>query len=116
LVAEDEAVNFFLLELLLKSMDFTLIHAKDGQEAVDICKANSEIDLILMDIKMPVMDGHEAAKQIKKIRPELVIIAQSAYTLEQYLKQYGENPFDEYISKPIKKDVLKQKIMKFIDK
>ncbi|MFZ4741416.1 MAG: PAS domain-containing hybrid sensor histidine kinase/response regulator [Bacteroidales bacterium] len=116
LVAEDEEINFLFIELLLKRMDCKIIHAKDGQEAVDICKANSEIDVILMDIKMPIMDGHEAAKQIKIFRPDLIIIAQSAYTIEQYLEQYGDNPFDDYISKPIKKDELKQKIMKFIKK
>jgi PAS domain S-box-containing protein len=115
LVAEDEEYNFILIEMILKKEDFSLIHARDGQEAVDICKANPDIDIILMDIKMPIMDGHEAAKQIKIFRPDLIIIAQSAYTLEQYLSQYAENPFDDYISKPIMKEALKKTFLKYIN-
>lgn len=116
LIAEDEEYNFLYIEEMLINKDFRLIHAKDGQEAVDICKTNSEINLILMDIKMPVMDGHEAAKQIKEFRPELIIIAQSAYTLEEFIEKYHDNPFDDYISKPLNEDEFIQKIMKYIDK
>ncbi len=116
LVAEDEAVNFLLIEQLLRSMGYDVIHAKNGQEAVDICNTNSEIDIVLMDIKMPIMNGHTAAKHIKSFKPELIIIAQSAYTLEQYLKQYGENPFDDYLPKPLKKEVLNQKLSKYSTK
>ncbi|HAN78604.1 MAG TPA: hybrid sensor histidine kinase/response regulator, partial [Bacteroidales bacterium] len=56
------------------------IHAKNGKETVDICKANPDITVILMDIKMPIMDGHTAAQLIKEFQPNLPIIAQSAYT------------------------------------
>ena len=116
LVAEDEEFNYLFLEALLIDMDFKLIHAKDGKEAVDLSKANKNINLVLMDIKMPIMDGYTATIQIKEFRPDLPIIAQSAYTLEQYNAKYNKNPFDDYISKPIIKDILKQKLLKYIDK
>lgn len=92
------------------------IHAKNGKETVDICKANPDITVILMDIKMPIMDGHTAAQLIKEFQPNLPIIAQSAYTLQQYHENYSGTPFDDYITKPINEEELKQKLLKYIDK
>ena len=77
-----------------------------------MCKANPKIYLILMDIKMPNMNGHEAAKLIKKFRPDLPIIAQSAYALESEIKKYG-GIFDDYLIKPINEDVFLDKVMKY---
>ena len=115
LVAEDEECNFLLIEELLSDMDLKLIHAKDGKETVEICQTNPKIDLILMDIKMPIMSGHEAAKRIKEFRPDLVIIAQSAYGLEQEMEKYS-GIFDDYVTKPINDDELQQKMNKYIAK
>jgi len=94
-------------------LDLKLIHAKDGKETVEICRTNPKIDLILMDIKMPIMNGHEAAKLIKEFRPVLAIIAQSAYGLEQEIEKYS-GIFDDYLTKPIDEDDLKQKLVKYI--
>ncbi len=116
LIAEDDEYNYLFIEEILLNMDFKLIHAKNGKEAIDICKLNPEINLILMDIKMPIMDGNTAAKLIKEFRPDLPIIAQTAYYYEQCKEIYGEMVFDEYITKPINDDELKQKLMKYIDK
>ena len=115
LVAEDDEYNYLFFEELLNNLDFKLIHAKNGKEAVDICKTNPNINLILMDIRMPIMDGHTSAKQIKDFRPDLIIIAQSAYSMEQYNEKYSDNPFDDYITKPINGDELKRKLMKYIN-
>ena len=110
LIAEDEEVNYLVIEILLKDklkLDCHLIHAKNGQEAVDICKNNKEIDFVLMDIKMPVMNGYEATKQIKKIRPDLAVIAQTAFsTIEDKEKAFSSG-CNDFISKPINKDTLK---------
>jgi CheY-like chemotaxis protein len=114
LVAEDEEYNYLYIKELLVDMDLKLIHAKDGKETVDIFITNSNIDLILMDIKMPIMTGNEAAKQIKKINPNIPIIAQTAYALERERAKY-EGIFDDYLTKPINEDDLKQMIMKYID-
>jgi len=114
LVAEDEEFNFLYIEELLIDMDLKLIHAKDGQETVEIFKANPNIDLILMDIKMPIMTGNEAAIGIKEINPNIPIVAQSAYALEHERAKY-EGIFDDYLTKPINESVLKQMVMKYID-
>ncbi|NOZ45661.1 MAG: response regulator [Chlorobi bacterium] len=114
LVAEDEEYNFFFIREILINTDLTLIHAKDGQETVEICKTNSKIDLILMDIKMPVMDGYEAAMLIKGFKPDLPIIAQSAYDLETENKKYSRI-FDDFLAKPINGEILIEKVYKYID-
>jgi len=111
LVAEDEEYNFLYLELLLSRMNFNIIHAKNGQEAVDICKSNSNIDLILMDIKMPIMDGHTAAKQIRSFMPNLPIVAQTAYAMEDE-KAFFIDDFSYYLTKPIGEKDFKELIIK----
>ncbi len=116
LVAEDEEFNFLLIEELLINLNFKLIHAKEGKETVEIFKSNPNIDLILMDIKMPVMDGHTAALIIKKLRPDMPIIAQSAYALEHEIEKFSGKAFDDYIIKPIDENELKQKVLKYIEK
>jgi len=116
LVAEDEEANYLLLEELLCNLDIKLFHAKNGKEAVEICKSNPNISLILMDIKMPIMDGYEAAKLIKEFCPDLPIIAQSAFVHSNERDKYSEKAFDDYISKPINEDELIQKVMKYINK
>ncbi len=105
LVAEDEEFNFLFIEELLLDLNIKLIHAKNGREAVDICNKKPEIDLILMDIKMPLMNGYDAAKIIKKQRPALPIVAQSAYALNHEIEQY-KDIFDDYMAKPIKEKLL----------
>ncbi len=114
LVAEDEEYNFLFIEELLIDLDLKLIHAKDGRETVEIFKANPKIDLILMDIKMPIMTGHEAAKIIKELNPDLPIVAQSAYALEHERAKF-DGIFDDYLTKPINENDLKQMVMKYID-
>jgi len=114
LVAEDEEYNFLFIEEILIEMDLNIIHAKDGKETVDIFKSNPNIDLILMDIKMPIMDGHEAAKIIKQLNPNLPIIAQSAYALVNERAKY-EGIFDDYLTKPINKEDLIEKVNKYIE-
>jgi CheY-like chemotaxis protein len=114
LVVEDEEYNYLLVEELINDGSIRLIHAKDGREAVEMCQLNKDIDLVLMDIKMPIMDGHTAAKLIKEFRPALPIIAQTAYALDYEIKQYSGGGFDDYITKPINEKELKQKVMKYI--
>ncbi|MDD2564764.1 MAG: response regulator, partial [Salinivirgaceae bacterium] len=80
---------------------------------VKICAANPKIDGILMDIKMPVMDGIEAAKQIQKTRPNIPIIALSAYALEHEVEKYNDLGFHGYITKPIDKRILISMIDRF---
>ena len=101
LIAEDEIVNYMFLEVLLDETGAELIHALDGQLAVDNVKNNPAIDLVLMDIKMPNMNGLDATKQIKAIRPQLPVIAQTAYAMQDDEYKALQAGCNEYISKPI---------------
>jgi PAS domain S-box-containing protein len=114
LIAEDEFSNYLYLHELIKKSRINVLHAKNGLEAVDLCRNNLAIDLVLMDIRLPVMDGSTAAKLIKTIRPELQIIAQTAYPID-YENPDNTNLFDGYLTKPIIKDDFKQKLKEFID-
>lgn len=105
LVAEDEEFNFFFLKELLTMWGFNVMHARNGQETVDMCKSNSNIGLVLMDIRMPVMNGYDAAKEIRALNPSILIVAQTAYALVHERIKYGD-AFDDYITKPIPKEKL----------
>lgn len=116
LIAEDGEVNFLFLKMVLTKLpdyNFIIHRAQNGQEAVEICKANDSIDLVLMDIKMPVMDGYEATSQIKKLRPELPIIAQTAYSTEEDIERALASGCDDFVSKPVDSEILKPKLLKF---
>jgi len=101
LVAEDDITSYLYLEKIFKNKEFQLIHASNGKEAVRHVKNNPEIDFVLMDIAMPIMDGLEATKIIKTIRPELPIIAQTAYAFSQEREKILTVGCDDYLSKPI---------------
>jgi CheY-like chemotaxis protein len=115
LIAEDEEINYLYLEIILKEkmlLNCNIIHAKNGQEAVNICN-NNKIDLIFMDLKMPLIDGYQATKLIKKTHPNLPIIAHSASTTEYAKEAILKSGFDDYISKPINQSDFYQLIEKY---
>ncbi len=114
LIAEDIDDNFLFLKTLLKKTNINVIWAKDGKETIEICEANDKIDLILMDIRMPYIDGYEASARIKSFRPDLPIIAQTAYALNSDYQKIFNSGCDEYITKPILGKVLFQKMNKFL--
>lgn len=105
LIAEDEEVNYLYLVEILNN-NYKLIHAKNGKEAVDIFLSSQKIDLILMDIKMPVMDGLKATKMIRESNPTVPIIAQTAYSSESDRDLSLGAGCNDFISKPIKQDDL----------
>lgn len=111
LVAEDEDTNFFVLDMYLrKYSNMKIIRAYNGIEAVEACQKYSEIVLILMDIKMPLMTGVEATREIKKFRPELPIMAITAYAVSGDEFRLRKEGFDDYLAKPIQKIELYRKI------
>lgn len=114
LVAEDESSNYRLIQAILKRNNFKVIRAENGEEAMNMCAEDASIDLVLMDIRMPLMNGMEATKEIKKIRPNLPIIAQTAYAMDGDKDKAIEQGFDDYVSKPIRKDILIEKIKLFL--
>ncbi len=106
LIVEDEETSSYFLEIILKNRFREIISAKTGKEAIEICRNNPEIDIILMDIKMPEMSGYEATREIRKFNKEVVIIAQTAFALAGDKKKAIEAGCDDYISKPIDKEIL----------
>lgn len=115
LITEDEEINFLYLETLLKKMPvkFEVLHAQNGVQAIETVEKNPDIDLILMDLKMPIMDGYEATRQIKKMRPHIPIVAQTAYSTIEEKERAIEAGCDDFISKPISRELFEQKLIKY---
>lgn len=106
LIAEDNYISYKYLYEILKNEHTTILYAKNGEQAIELVKKINDIDIVLMDIRMPVMDGKTATEIIKKIRPKLPVIANTAYAFsneDNILKSLG---FNDYISKPIEKTEL----------
>jgi CheY-like chemotaxis protein len=116
LIAEDERTKYLFLEALLKRTNAILIWAETGKTALEAVQKDSAIDLVLMDIKMPEMNGYEATHEIKKIRPQLPIIAQTAYALAGEKEKILSAGCDDYLSKPIMGKVLLEKIDVYLNK
>jgi signal transduction histidine kinase len=116
LIAEDELSNFEYLVELLSKTKAKVLYAENGQKAIDLCRTEKQIDLVLMDIKMPILDGITATKLIKGFRPDLPIIAQTAYATDSEKERFLECGFDEYICKPIQKEIFLVTIDKFMNK
>ena len=106
LVAEDETANTLFIKTILGNTGIQIISVENGLEAVEICKTNHDISLVLMDIKMPEMDGLTATRIIKSFRKDLPIIATTAFALSSDREKCLEVGCDNYLSKPIKKDNL----------
>lgn len=102
LVAEDEPANFIYIEEVLKTTHANILKAVNGLEAVNIIKENKNVDVVIMDIKMPEMDGYEATKLIKKINRNIPIISQSAYAMPSDIDKGIEAGVDDYLIKPVK--------------
>ena len=114
LVVEDDEVSSIFFKTMLEGVFQNVIFAKNGMEAIQLCKNGSEIDLVLMDIKMPVMDGYKATREIRKFNKDLVIIAQTAYALHGDKEKAIEAGCNGYITKPIIKAQLLELISKHI--
>ena len=115
LIAEDEEINIIYLREILTGIKANLLIARNGQEAVDLYTEHPETNLILMDIKMPVLNGFDALKEIKKHNTNIPIIAQTAYAMSEDEELSIKAGFDGYISKPIKRDQLLNVLVKHID-
>jgi len=112
LVAEDEDSNYKYLEIVLRKSSFRILRATNGFETIDICRSNPEIKVLLMDMKMPGMDGFEATRQIRRLFPHLPIIALSAFVSSAEENAAMEAGCNEYIVKPVSKSRLLEAINK----
>ena len=116
LIAEDDEVSEMLLDQMIKMYGKEVLKARTGNEAVESCKNNPDIDLVLMDIRMPEMNGYEAIKQIRDFNKKVVIIAQTAYGLTGDREKAIKAGCNDYLSKPINKDKLQSLMHKYFAK
>jgi len=114
LIAEDETSNYKFLEMIIKRNKANILWAKSGNEVLDIFNQNKDIDLILMDIKMPEMDGIETIRQIRKENNKIPIVAQTAYYMPEDQTRCFEAGASDFIAKPINKEKIISLINKFI--
>jgi len=114
LIAEDDIASFNLLCSYLSESPVKILYAPNGQEAVNIVMSGQPVDLVLMDIRMPAMNGFEATAAIKKINPSLPVIAQTAYAMPDDKKAALQAGCSDYISKPIMKNVFLNQISKYL--
>jgi PAS domain S-box-containing protein len=114
LIAEDEQSNFDFLRILLTKMNFKVLWAKNGVEALSLCETDPSINIVLMDVKMPLMNGYDATKLIKNKRPELPVIAQTAYAMISDKLEAEKAGCDSYLSKPIRINQLKEVLENYL--
>ncbi len=113
LIVEDDVSSRLYLNKILEKTGASLLSACDGKEAIEIAMANPGIDIILMDIQLPLIDGYGAARVIRELRNDIIIIAQTAYSLLGDRERIISSGFDDYIVKPIFPQQLIEKLTKY---
>lgn len=119
LVVEDADINFMLVKSILLSMkayDFTILHAENGKIGVEMCAANPDICLVLMDIRMPVMNGYEATRIIKAQFPSLPVLAHTAYSTDGDIQNALDAGCEMVLAKPVEVNLFKSSIIKYMEK
>lgn len=115
LVVEDENTNFLFLKEVLLELPLEVLHAKDGLQAIEICRQHPDIEVVFMDIKMPVMNGYEAFEKIRQFRPNLPVVAQTAHALEEDAEKIAEAGFDAYLPKPISRQKILSLMKRYLN-
>jgi len=115
LIAEDDESSEKYITISIKKFCKEIKIARTGVEAIEVCRNNPDIDLVLMDILMPEMNGYEATRQIRQFNKDLVIIAQTAYALLGDREKAIESGCNDYVSKPILKEELQTLIKKYFN-
>ena len=116
LIVEDDEISYSLLTKMLQKISKEVLHAITGVQAVEACRNNPDIDLVLMDIRMPIMDGNDATRQIRQFNKDVIIIAQTAYAFSNDKGKALEAGCNDYISKPVNYSLLIKLINKHIHK
>jgi len=114
LVIEDDPASYKLIEATLKSMHCNLIHAENGEEAIEYFNLNKDLHLVLLDIQLPGMNGFEILSQMRKVNTNLPIIAQTAYSMTEDRDKCLKAGCTEYISKPINIKKLRELVLKYV--
>jgi CheY-like chemotaxis protein len=113
LIVEDDMSSRLYLNKILEKTGAVLLNAGDGKEALEYAINNPDIDIILMDIQLPVMDGYVSAKKIRELRKDVILIAQTAYSMSGDLNDIFSSGFDDFIVKPIYSGQLIEKLSSF---
>ncbi len=116
LIADDDETSETLISRYVKMFSSEILTAGNGHEAVESCRRNPDIDFVLMNIKMPLMDGYEATSQIRKYNADVVINAQSTYALTGDREKALAAGCNDYIAKPFHKAALMELISKYLNK
>ena len=116
LIAEDDATSDLLITAMLRKISHEILHAFNGEEAVETCRNHPDLNLVLMDIRMPKLDGYEATRQIRLFNQEVIIVAQTAYVLAGDREKAMEAGCNGYLSKPVIKDQLLGLVQKYLSK
>jgi len=116
LIVEDVEPNYYLLKNSLKKTKAKIVRAGTGDEAISLCKNNPDIDIVLMDIHLPDISGHEATRKIKALRNEITVIAQTAFVYSGERQKSIDAGCDDYVAKPIKSSELIYKIKNCLEK
>ncbi len=116
LVAEDEEVNILYLKTIIEnfSSNFEILHAINGKAAIEIFEKTENIKMVFMDLKMPILDGFQATVAIKKINPNIPVIAQTAYTSEEEIRKCYEIGIHDFLTKPISREKINSIIQKYL--
>jgi len=113
LLVDDHNYSLIVLRKMIEKSGIKVISVQNGLDAIKVCQ-EKDVDLVLMDIKMPVMDGYNAMTQIKKLKPEMKIIAETAYALFGDRTKILETGFDDYLPKPISRESLDEILNKYL--
>lgn len=116
LIVEDDLSSRLYLNKVLEKTGAILLNAGDGQQALEIASENIDLDIILMDIQLPIMDGYAATDKIRKLGGKPIIIAQTAYGLTSDREKIVKSGFNDYVIKPIFSDKLIEKLSGFFKK
>ena len=115
LIADDVQTNFYYLHSIIELTDANILWAKNGKEAVNICEnSNTPIDIVLMDIRMPILNGMEAIKQIKSTNTQIPILVQTAFAMDNEKKKCYKAGADEFITKPIDPQILLNLLSRYL--
>jgi len=114
LIAEDDSSNYLFFESMLQKSNAELLWARNGQQAIDILKEHGDTDLIIMDIRMPELDGLQATRAIRKTNRDIPIIALTAFAFAHDRENSLAAGCNEYISKPVKPGQLKNLLQKYL--
>ncbi|MBN1925033.1 MAG: response regulator [Prolixibacteraceae bacterium] len=115
LIVEDVESNYLYLNAVLTKLDAKIDWVKNGIEAVEYVKEHPEVDVILMDLQMPEMNGYDATREIKKIYPNIIVVAQTAFAMSDDRSKALEAGCDDYLAKPIRSKDLLDTVNKYLN-